>query len=203
MNFEREIAGYRYAETLYGDDLRRIALREMGDAAFWIDIANLNGLLPPYLTDDPAQVRAGVLLSGSTILIPAPQLSAPLATDPTQVFGTDILLTDGRFSFVNGDLATVSGGQNFLEALRHRLQTSKRELLFHPTYGCFVDLLIGRGSGPTTDQLAAFYVKSALLEDARVAEVVNCVAEISGDTIRITADVVPIDGKLMAIDWVL
>jgi len=44
-------------------------------------------------------------------------------------------------------------------------------------------------------QLAAFYVKSALIEDSRVDYVSACTATVIGDVINVSATVVPISGK--------
>lgn len=203
MSFERELSGYRYVETFFGDTLRRVALREMGDASHWIDIALINGLVEPYLTDDASQVRPGVLLTGSTLLVPASQSTDALSTNPDELFGSDICLNDGKFVFSDGDLATSSGEKNIVQAIRHRLSTEKQALLYHPTYGCYTHMLRGRGNGPITVQLAAFYARSALLEDPRVADVVKCTAEAVGDQLRIDADVAPIAGKQISFTMVV
>ena len=49
--------------------------------------------------------------------------------------------------------------------------------------------------------LAAFYVKSAILEDDRVKEVTHCVAVSDGDVNRVSATVVPIDGKDITMEF--
>ena len=200
MDFEREISGFRYAETRFGDDLRRVALREMGDASLWPDLVAINGLTSPYLTDDPAEVRAGVLLNGGQLLIPAPQTASGATENPDEVFGIDLALAGGAFSFADGDIAMSSGWDNFLQSVRIRLQTHRRDLGFHPTYGSLVHTLVGRKAGPNENALAAFYARSVLLDDDRVSEVSRCTAEIAGDTIRVVADIVGIGGKPYTLD---
>ena len=203
MAFERELTAFRYAETRFGDDLRRLALRELGDASLWADIATLNGLVPPYLTDDAALAGPGVLLTGAALLVPSPQALTALTTDPELVFGTDVLLVNGRFDFANGDLATISGAQNFVQAIRHLLSTHEQDLIFHPDYGNKTHLLIGTVNGPTAGNLAAFYVRSALLRDERVQEVASVKAEMLGDVIRVRAQVVSISGKSAELNLVI
>lgn len=182
----------RYAEIRYGDDLRKIALRELGDAAAWLDLVVLNGLRPPYIA---ASASAGVLAYGDQIAIPAPVSVVSAETDPATVYGTDVRLFNRRLGVEDGDFAVVSGLLNFRQALVLRVNVNKRELMFHPTFGCYVRSLLGRVTGPTAAQLAAFYVKSALLEDERVDSVPTCVAEVLGDQIKVDAKVLPITGK--------
>lgn len=182
----------RYAEVLYGDDLRKIALRELGDASAWLDLVVTNGLRPPYI-DRVASF--GVLAYGDQIAIPAAVSTISADTDAAAVYGTDILLFNRRLGVEDGDLAVVSGVPNLRQALTLHITVNKRELMFHPEFGCYVRTLIGKVNGPTAGQLAAFYVKSALLEDERVDSVASCVAEVVGDQIKVDAKVVPITGK--------
>lgn len=200
--FLRQIDGYRRVDTRRGDSLQAIALRELGDASRWIDLALLNGLAPPYITDDAALASDTVLLSGAQIMVPAPQQSA--TTSPEAVYLSDVQVRNRRLD-VDGDggLALVSGATNLVQALRHRLLVEKRELLFHPEYGCYAQRLLGGKVTPQTARLVAFYVRSALLEDERVADVAECVAEARGDAIFVTALVVPISGRSIQIEVTL
>ncbi len=190
----------RYVEVRYGDDLRRIALRELGDAAKWIDLVPLNSLRPPYIA---AEAASGVLAYGDQIMVPSPGTAITATGDPASVFGTDIAVVGKSLQVANGDFAVVSGIPNFSQALARCVVVEKRELAFHPSYGCHVRSLLGRVNGPTAAQLAAFYVKSSLLEDARVRSVPDCVAEVLGDQIRVTANVQPISGKTVEMKLVV
>jgi hypothetical protein len=193
MTFLREAPGIRLAETRYGDTLQRIALRELGDASRWVELAELNELRPPYLAD-PAFVRRGVLPYGASIKLPSPASLVSASADPATVYGADLRLDDGTLEAADGDWVLISGVPNLVQALRHRVKVAKRELGFHPEYGCHVQSLLGASNGPFPGRLAAFYVKSALIEDERVSEVPSCVAEVIGDQIKVTATVVPISG---------
>lgn len=195
--FEREAPNFRLVETLYGDTMRRISLRELGSADQWVEIVQLNGLRPPYLVNDEADRAAGVLVAGDSIRIPSSAAFTSADTSPDEVFGRDLLLVNGKLQVDGGDLALQTGLANYLQALRNRLTVAKRELGFHPTYGNFAKRLIGRGNGPAVGNLAAFYARSALLEDPRTAEVPRCVATIEGDVLRVDADVVPVSGRLI------
>jgi hypothetical protein len=200
MTTLRDAPNVRYAEVRYGDDLRRIALRELGSASKWLDLVVLNGLKPPYIADTGSQ---GVLAYGEQIKIPAPASTISASVDPAYVYGVDVLVTQKKLRVENGDFAIVSGVANFSQALSHRVVVEKRELAFHPSYGCYVRSLLGRVNGPTAGQLAAFYVKSSLLEDSRVSVIQSCVAEVVGDQILVTANVQPISGKAVELKLVV
>lgn len=190
---EVQAPNIRFAEIRYGDDLRVISLRELGTAERWLEIANLNGLRHPYIASSASD---GVLSYGDMIQIPSPVSTVSANNDPVGVFGVDILVRGGNLAVTeNGDLEVVAGVQCLVQALRHHVSVDKRELAFHPEYGCYVRSLLGRSNGPTAGQLAAFYVKSALMEDSRVDAVPSCVAEVVGDQIRVTATVNPITGR--------
>ena len=182
----------RYASIDYGDDIKRIALRELGDASKWVSLVILNELKPPYIADTPS---SGVLSYGDQLKVPASASSVSAIDDPAEVYGTDIYLIGKRLSVSGGDVDVVTGLANFKQALTLHVDVDKRELAFHPEFGCFVRSVLGATNGPTAGQLAAFYVKSALLEDARVDSVPACLATITGDLIKIDATVIPISGK--------
>jgi len=193
MSFMREAPGIRLAETRYGDTLQRIALRELGDASRWVELAELNGLRPPYLAESSTS-GSKILAYGATIKIPSPSSQVSAAADPEGAYGVDLVLDGKHFVAENGDIALVSGVKNLSQALRHRVTVGKRELGFHPDFGCHVREMLGASNAPASSQLAAFYVRSALLEDERVSEVSSCIAELMGDQIRVVAKIVPVSG---------
>lgn len=191
---EREIAGVRHVATLRGDTLHRIALRELGNASAWVDIAQLNDLRPPYLVDDPAQLAPGVVLTGASILVPAATSFVSSETDPNAVFGIDLALSSGQLSASNGDLDFTGGIENLKQALSSRVTVLKGDLGFHPYFGSYLDAMIGTTTGPTRGQMACFYIRSALLEDDRVSSISRCWYEIAGDVLMVFADVIAVSG---------
>lgn len=201
--FARELRGYRLADTMRGDTLQAIALRELGDAARWPDLANINQLMPPYLTDDPAAASNRVLLTGSVIVVPA---STPVARDaettsPDDLYKLDLGLVNGDLDVnANGDFLVFNGQANLRQALVHRVITERGELMFHPGYGCLVRTVIGAVNGPTAGVLASQYVRATLRADPRVREVVSVTAEVIGDTINVVANVLPITGRSTKIE---
>lgn len=201
--FNRPLGGFRLADTLRGDTLQVIALRELGDATRWADLANINNLLPPYLTDDAGQASDRVLLTGSLIVIPAltPVAQDAEGTGPDDLYKLDLGLINGRLEAnEDGDFAVFDGRANLRQALKHCIITERGELMFHPEYGCLVRKLIGTVNGPTASVLAAQYVRSTLRADPRVQQVLSSTAEVIGDTINVVAVVMPIVGQSIKID---
>lgn len=195
-DFDRELYGYRSIETVFGDSLARVAARELGDATRWAELAWINDLIPPYITDEPDFASDKVLLSGGTLLVPAAKTTVSVSTNPDEVFGADCLLADGLLGAdENGDFAVVAGRANLKQQIVHRIETNKGELLFHPEYGCSIRRLLGKVTGPTAALLGAKYVESALKSDFRVDHVTRAIATVQGDSIRIEAEVVPISGR--------
>lgn len=182
----------RYAEIHHGDTIKRIALRELGDASKWVSLVILNELKPPYIAETAS---AGVLGFGDAVKIPSSSSYVDSNTNPVAVFGADVLLDRGKLRVDGGDLSVVSGIKNFTQAMALHIDVRKRELAFHPEFGCFIRSVVGNVNGPTAGQLAALYVKSALLEDSRVDSVPSCTASVLGDQISVSAVVQPISGK--------
>lgn len=191
----REAPGWRFVPTRHGDTLQTISLRELGDAARWAELASLNGLIPPYLTDDPLEATASsgkIRLYGEAIRVFAPNAVADADTDPEEVFGADIALTDGRMTVTNGDFAIAAGLPNLQAALNRRVITEKGELLFHADYGSRVRALLGKLNGPTAAALAGRAVRLALEQDPRVDRVVDVKGTPAGDRLIVSAAVIPI-----------
>lgn len=187
--FEKQAPAYRFAQVNMGDDLRSIALRELGSAEFWADLAALNGLKPPYISEEGG---TGVLKPGDTIRVPAP--GAPSFQTDEAIFGRDLTIgQDGDLVAEGGDLVLNGGISNLSASLARRVKVAKGELAFHPSYGCHVHELLGE-RGPSLGRLAAFYVASSLREDYRVDSVVSCQARVAGDSIHVEATARAISG---------
>lgn len=199
MSFTKTITGYRRVDTNHGDTLLAVALREMGDAARWVDLANLNGLRPPYLTDDPAAVTAQVLLTGTPVLVPSSAPAPSAVADPASVFGTDVALAGGVLAAAGGDFAVVSATANLDQALTHRLATRPGDLIYHPAYGCAVAELVGQGGVPAVAQLAVAFVNQAVTADPRIAATRDMTATVTGDTIAVAGTAVTVDGKKLPV----
>lgn len=193
--FDTPLSGFTFVLTQRGDTLQKVAARALGDASKWTQLIYPNNLVYPYITDDPTQAGTGVLLTGAQILIPAPSAAAS-TTDPDQVFGTDIALTNGLLSATaTGDFAFVTGRANLRQALKNRVETQQGDLAYHPRYGSLLKTLIGRVSVPAQQLLAASSAKGAVLADPRVASVDKAVATVSGDAVSVSIEAIPVAGQ--------
>jgi phage baseplate assembly protein W len=195
--FDNALTGYRFVDTRHGDTLQVIAYRELGDATQWPLLIAYNKLVYPFITDDPAQATAGVVLTGSQILVPAPVPVIQSTTDPAKVFEVDAALdVNGLLQAdENGDLAVVSGVDNLDQALSNRVETDNGELIWHPEYGTLVRQLLGSINGPNAGLLAANYNSAAVLLDPRVQSVDKSVVNIAVDSIDVEMEVLPIVGR--------
>lgn len=190
-----QAGGWRSVPIRWGDTMQVIALREMGNAARWVDIASLNNLAPPYLTGDPAEASASegrLKLYGQTLYVFAPSPEAAFDVAPDEVYGVDIALDHGSLGAADGDFALVAGVPNLRASLIRVVETNRRELLFHPTYGSSLRTLIGHSNGALRAGLAARYARAALESDVRVRNVDQVKVETTGDTLAVTATVNPI-----------
>lgn len=118
---------------------------------------------------------------------------APLATSS----GFDREWVDLRATS-GGDLATATGLANLTQAIVARLLTRRGELAVfgHAEYGSRLHLLIGEPNNTRTRLLAEIYLREALAQDGRVAEVVSVEAAppergIDRDTLKLTVAVRP------------
>ena len=74
-----------------------------------------------------------------------------------------------------GDLATVEGRDNLVQAIINRLLTRRGELaaLGHPNYGSRLYLLPGELNNLRVRGLADIYIREALAQEPRISEVVS------------------------------
>jgi phage gp46-like protein len=101
-----------------------------------------------------------------------------------------------------GDLATVTGRENLVQAIINRLLTRQGELtlLGHPRYGSRLYTLIGEPNNLRVRGLADAYIREALAQDTRVAKVnfITFDAPTRGydrSTLRTTISVMPKGGE--------
>lgn len=195
MSFTKELKGFREVDTRVGDSIQKVALRELSDTGRWYEIVNLNGLLPPYITNDINFVSETVILAGNTIKIPSNNPNISAETEINDIFGTDIELNKGRLEVENGDIKTVSKTNNLVQALKHRVVTEPGELLFYPLYGCDVHSLIGESTAPVNALVAKGFVERAIKRDRRVNTINKSVVKVEGDSIAIEVEAEAVNGR--------
>lgn len=128
----------------------------------------------------------------------------PLSPD-ARAYGRDILLAFKR-SDVNyarsratcvlntrGDLATVAGMDNVLQAVQIRAETELRTHPFHLSFG--VALPIGRPWSESTNFLYTYFARRSFLQDPRIASVKNVAVVIRDGILRFSAEVQPVHSQ--------
>lgn len=127
-------------------------------------------------------------------------------------FGTDlrlVLLPGGGMDLAGGDAATgmVRGTDNLVQALTLRLLIGRGELagLGHPRYGSQVRELLGETLDAANLELLRRYVRKALLQDPRVAEVASVVVRPRAEpgTVEVRAVVRAVEAGDIALQVVL
>ena len=194
------MADTRWSVVQAGDTLRLIALRELGDAMRWPEIADLNELRPPYIVGslDPAARQRATLIWGDRILLPKGTAATEIERYE-DLYGTDIDLRNGRMTAgADGDWALVTGGDNLLAALGRRMRTRTGDLLAHPKYGCDAAAILGFKLRPVALLLGAGFVRRAALADPRVERVERVTTEAGGDAALFGVEIRPVGGETPA-----
>lgn len=119
-----------------------------------------------------------VKVTGDTILIPiegaaTEVLPGELSDYLLTLGGEDMPLVDGDMleSGIHGDLASVSGVDNIVEAIRNRLMTRAGSLILHPWYGTRLDQIIGQTMTPYTAKLIELEIVQALSYEDRIEDI--------------------------------
>lgn len=187
------MARLRTARVRIGDTLQSLALRELGEAQRWREIADLNRLTPPYVlaTADEQSRSPGTLLWGDALVVPSTLVSeSAVVGDPA--LGVDAYLDRGLLGVnANGDLSTLSGRGCLGQALAHRLKTAYGSYLPHPTYGCELYGLLGLRNTPALMLLSGGLARRAALRDPRAIEV-RVQSSIGGDVLALSVRATPV-----------
>jgi hypothetical protein len=179
-----------------------VAYRELGDHTRWIEIVQLNNLIPPYISETSDNVR--IKVPGDRLLIPNETKSSrsnikiikenkynKQLTETEKRLGIDIKLND-KFDFVvtnNNDFALSVGGNNAAQAFIIKLNINKGDLKFHKEIG--INLSIGE----KTNNIDNLYdeIVSTILHDPRFSEINNFRLGLEGGTVSIQMDVKLLD----------
>ncbi|NCA71712.1 MAG: hypothetical protein EOM91_16855 [Sphingobacteriia bacterium] len=178
-----------------GDSLRRLAARHMGDANRWTELAEINGLRPPYVVEsvDPADRERATVVFGDKIVVPVGHAER-VNQQPVEVFGVDAALVDRSLSIDDtGDYAVVASMDNLAQALTHRVKTPVGDILMHRTYGCNVFAVLGMQARPLIAALAGAMVKQSLEQEPRLASVDEIKPVTEGDRVTVYARVTAAD----------
>lgn len=166
----------------YGDSLRMIAQNHLGDAERWYEIASLNKLHYPYISDS---YGVGVAGPGDTLTLPVEQ---EMEEVEEETFGTDLSLSTDRVNLSfggGGDFAVGADGDysllSELDCLRqdiyHRKMTPVGTLPYHPGYGSHLATIIGSKKDSEWRTKAALETERTLRCDPRITDVNGLVVD--------------------------
>lgn len=190
-----------------GDTLQTIAAAQLGDASRWRELAILNGLSAPFISEAGLP---GTLRPGDEILIPSNLASpevrgtqATLGVPPSrplreQLYGADFGVRDAgnsglaKFDLVldptGTDFAVVSGVNCVVQGIQTRLATTVGSIPFYPNVG--IQAEIGRPNREGVRTLLEADIASQIISDPRVSRARNVVLDTSGaDIVGATVDV--------------
>lgn len=142
--------------------------------------------------------KLSVMIPGDKIKIPGTvDNSSPISSGDEEdfavkLYGIDEYLDDdGLQSTVTGDTETISGVDNLVMQLRHRLMTTRGELaaLGHPEYGSYLPLIVGKVGMPIWHERAKLEAEITILQDPRIDRVDNLKLVAQDTALYIDADV--------------
>lgn len=202
LGFNKIPSGARIITLQGGVSIKALATEYLGSAGRWKEIVLLNKLRPPYISRNGDGIT--VLRPGDPVRLPAHPDSSG---DVNNVFSTrdDIRLLDeyryGRDLLIDevtkdffiddrGDLATVAGRDNLIQAMHIKIWTKPGELKAHRWFG-----FGGRaGQGVSLDVLSGYHfqLRSTLLSDTRISNIRSMAMELAeGDILQIKAILEP------------
>jgi len=175
----------------YGDTIRMIAQRELGNADLWTEIIALNNLSYPYISDTPAD---GVVTPGDTIYLPVLDTEDIPAEEVS--FGTDLALSTDKINLsyyrggdltvaVDGDYQLVSELDCLRQDLAHRKMTPLGTVPYHPSYGSNLTTIVGSKKDENWRIKARLEVERTIKCDPRVTDVRDVTIEDLPTGIRI------------------
>lgn len=180
-----------------GMTIERLAQKLLGDSLRWGEIAEVNNLKSPYISEDVNESRDGVLKPGDNILIPIPVTNGfsrvPTGKDNKltvnmseleKSLGVDLKI-DADFDLIltsSGDLEITAGADNMGQAVIIKLSYEPGELIRYPELGA--GILIGTKFPAIGDIKDG--VTNTLLQDSRVEQIIDPAILRDGDALTLT-----------------
>lgn len=111
-----------------------------------------------------------------------------------EIFGADLELgEDGLLATSDGDLDSLSGLDNFKQAIKQRIYCPYKSLIFHPEYGCGLWNIIGEKNTAYWETAAKASVIDALGHEPRIRNLARFTMTTEPDAIRLDIVVNPVD----------
>lgn len=196
------------ATVAQGDTIASLAARLLGDARRWVELAVLNELRAPYVTDGaklPATVAPGDQitvpsqrpLGGGSAVAPSNALTGRAAPNEAAL-GVDLATVetssgqwDLAVDLARGatDAETIAGIGNLSQAIGMRLRVERGELPLFPEVG--LPTLVGFPARAGGGGLALLHTREQLLLDARILALGAITSQLDQDTLTLELSVVP------------
>ena len=178
-----------------GDNLFTVAARLFGTASLWSTLAEINHWQDAYTLPNGEPARAGVAILVPNEIEGRPAQFLNYLSDPSDLLLTDMMLDEeGDLIITNNfkDVALISGGNNYVQALTNRLRTTQGELPFEQNYG--LDAPIGNISTNRSREALTLEIIDQLSREQRTSQVRDVIVNVEGDTSHVELIVVPISG---------
>jgi len=135
-----------------------------------------------------------VRVTGETLWLPSdatvPDPAASFTDLDVELYGRDIALPDGQLALgPDGDLVTVEGRANIVQALGQRIRTTRGELVLHPEYGMETLLAVGVEGTHERVKLSGLELARTVLQDPRVVGIGSLNVRFADTANRIDMDV--------------
>jgi hypothetical protein len=205
----RAYQGFAEYAVGQGDTIQSLAAKHLGDARKWIDLAVINDLKPPYLSNVSLP---GTLKVGDKIMIPiigggggasvdtiTSGAAATGASQSDMFLGEDfkmVPLPDGVFGWEidraggSVDVLKVTGIPNIAQALEMRFRTEQGANILYPSIG--LPRLVGIGAfGPKLAD-ARYQARAQILADKRIERLARFDFHVENDALFLDADVQPV-----------
>lgn len=209
----QEYKGFQEIVVGQGDTLQSIAAKRTGRADKWLDLAILNDLKPPFITNNkmPGTLQPGSkivvpvdtptvnpdVITGSGVAVGKSQMEEHLGQDfemvqtkrangrPSGLFGWAIDTAGG-----STDVRKVKGVKNYAQALEMRFRTERGFNILYPAIG--LPKLVGQRGFQEKLADANFAARQQLLADKRTERVMGFRFRVVQDRVFIDADVQPV-----------
>ena len=207
-NYRESKSGVR-STVMKHETIRTIAKRLLNDESRWKEIVLQNNLKPPYIGpirtegvlqpgDElivPSDTNTSKAISGNLVLPTNENLFSGTIGDidiDAIAYGTDVQLqftgnadqgtvvSDFEVS-PRGDISTITGRNNFKQALHILVNTEKGRLKIHPNYG--IPRMIGETSAHGAGTLWATSMRQTLNGEPRISSVDTVAVAVTGDVL--------------------
>lgn len=204
----RNYSGFREKPVAQGDTLAAIAARELGDARRWPDLALINSLSPPYITNGPR--LPGTLRPGSRIIVPTdrPERPAQVLTtgnaetgqsQANEHLGVDyeyVQVSKGQWGWkIDATHGAVDGTRargmaNLSQALGTRLRTERGGNILYPTVG--LPRLVGSSQLENPTPEIALRIRQQILADPRIDQLQSVTFSVVKDAVEVVIKAQPV-----------